>query len=115
LYPTRKPADFAEYKSRLLANLREPGRMAATRAMMDAPKADVEARRREVRARTLVVMGSKDPDFPDPAKEAADVAALLTGRFVMVEGAGHQAGHYPHAELTEVAGPVILDFLAQRQ
>lgn len=65
LYPTAKPADFAAYKARLLANLKEPGRMAATKAMIDAPKSDVGTRLSEVRARTLVVMGTRDPDFPD--------------------------------------------------
>ena len=110
LYPTAKPADFDSYRAKLLANLAEPARMAATKAMMSASKADVAARLAEVRARTLVVMGGKDPDFPDPAKEAATVAELLRGRFVMIDG----AGHYPHAEMPEATAPIILDFLASR-
>jgi pimeloyl-ACP methyl ester carboxylesterase len=108
LYPSAKPADFDAYKARLLANLAEPGRMAATKAMANAPKTDVAARLAEVRAPTLVVMGSKDPDFPDPAKEAALVATLLRGGSTMIEG----AGHYPHAEMPAKTTPVILDFLA---
>ncbi|MEJ0013792.1 MAG: alpha/beta hydrolase [Bauldia sp.] len=108
LYPTAKPADFDAYLAGLKANLAEPGRMAATRAMMNASKADVAGRLADVRARALVVMGSKDPDFPDAAAEAATVAKLVRGRVAMIEG----AGHYPHAEMPEVTAPAILDFLA---
>jgi pimeloyl-ACP methyl ester carboxylesterase len=83
--------------------------MAALQAMLRAPKSDVEARLGAVRAPTLVVMGTKDPDFPDPAAEAAIVAGLLHGAVAMVEG----VGHYPHAEAPEVAAPLILGFLAR--
>lgn len=108
LYPTTKPEDFDAYKAKLLANLAEPGRMAATRAMMNGSKADVAARLAAVKAPTLVVMGSKDPDFSDAAAEAATVARLMRGSFVMVD----RAGHYPHAEMPEVTSPLVLDFLA---
>lgn len=107
LYPTAKPADFGTYKAALLANLRQPGRMAAVKAMMNASKTDVEALLGEVRAPTLVVMGSRDPDFADPTAEAGTVAHLLNGSVAMVEG----AGHYPHAEMPDVAAPAILGFL----
>src|SRR5262249_40930923 len=93
---------------RLLSNLREPGRMAAVKAMMRATKADVEARLHDVQARTLVGMGSKDPDFADPVQEAADVTVLLRGTGVM----GDTAGHYPHVEMIELVGPRVGDFLA---
>ena len=75
----------------------EPGRMAALQAMLRASKDDVEARLGDIRAPTLVVMGSKDPDFDDPAAEAATIAGLLHGQVVMMEG----AGHYPHAEMPD--------------
>ncbi len=110
LYPTAKPADFDEYKRALAANLAEPGRMAALRAMMgrDGDKSDVEARLGEVRAPTLVVMGTKDPDFPDPAAEAKIIAGRLNGTVRIIEG----AGHYPHAEMPDETAPAIVDFLA---
>jgi pimeloyl-ACP methyl ester carboxylesterase len=111
LYPTAKPADFPAYKAALLANLKEPGRMAATKAMIAAPKADVGDRLVEVRARTLVVMGSKDPDFPDAATEAATVAKLLRGTVAMVPG----AGHYPHAEMPDITVPLVTAFLKGRK
>jgi pimeloyl-ACP methyl ester carboxylesterase len=81
--------------------------MAAVKAMMNAPKTDVEARLGEVRAPTLVVMGSRDPDFADPAAEAGTVARLLNSSVAMVEG----AGHYPHAEMPDIAAPAILGFV----
>ncbi len=108
LYPTAKPADFDAYLARLKANLAEPGRMAATRAMMNASKADVGGRLSEIRARTLVVMGSNDPDFADAAAEAATVARLVgDGRVAIIKG----AGHYPNAEMSDVKAPAILEFL----
>ena len=108
LFRSRKPADFEACKARLLANLCEPGRMQALRAMLAAPKRDVEVRLAEVRARTLVVMGAADPDFPEPEQEAADVARLLRGRMVMIPG----AGHYPHTERPEITVGEILTFLS---
>lgn len=107
LYPTAPPADLDAYRAALRANLREPGRFAAFREMMRASKADCEARIPQVRAPVLVVMGTKDPDFPDPAAEARLVAERLRGVVVLVEG----AGHYPQAEMPAVTGPAILDFL----
>lgn len=109
LYPTQKPADFADYKARLVASLREPGRMAALQAMMRTGREDVEPRLGAIRAPTLVVMGSRDPDFDDPAAEAATMAGLVHGKVAMIDG----AGHYPHAEMPEVTAPAILAFLAE--
>ena len=59
------------------------------------------------RAPALVMMGTKDPDFPDPAAEARLVAGRLRGQVEMIDG----AGHYPHAEVPDVAAPLILDFI----
>jgi pimeloyl-ACP methyl ester carboxylesterase len=107
LYPAAKPADFGQYRARLVANLKEPGRLAAVQAMLRASKADVEARLSDVRAPTLVLMGSKDPDFTDPAAEANTVARLLRGQAAMVGG----AGHYPHAEMPDPTAEIVLSFL----
>ena len=107
LYPSRKPDDFKDYGARLVASLREPGRLAALQAMLRSSKADVEPRLAEVRAPALVVMGTKDPDFPDPAAEARLVAERLRGEVALIDG----VGHYPHAEVPDVAAPLILDFL----
>jgi pimeloyl-ACP methyl ester carboxylesterase len=107
LYPTAKPADFGAYKTALVDTLRQPDRMRATKAMIRAAKSDVESRLAEVRAPTLVVMGTKDPDFADPVAEAQTVARLLRGSTEIVEG----AGHYPHAEMPDAVAPAIIGFL----
>ena len=107
LYPSSKPSDFDAYKTALIANLKEPGRMAALRATARTDRSDVEPRLASVHAPTLVVMGARDPDFDDPAGEAETIAKLLRGRTEMIE----DAGHYPHAEMPEATAPVILDFL----
>jgi pimeloyl-ACP methyl ester carboxylesterase len=107
LYPGRKPTDLDDHRARIRASLRRPGRWAAFRATTRTSHAPVEARLGEVTARTLVVMGDRDPDFPDPAAEAALVAGRLRGGTVLVPG----AGHYPQAEYPEIVNPAILGFL----
>ncbi|MCW5831642.1 MAG: alpha/beta hydrolase [Labilithrix sp.] len=106
LYPTRRPDDLDAYVAHLKRSVGEPGRMAALRAMMRASKAECEARIDEVRAPSLVVMGTRDPDFKDPAAEASLVAERLRGTTLLVEG----AGHYPHAEMPEIVGPRVVAF-----
>jgi len=107
LYPTSPPDDLAEYRSALEDNLREPGRFDSLKAMIAAPKADCEARIPDVRARALVVMGSRDPDFKDPKAEATLLAERLSGELEMIE----DAGHYPHAEMPEQTARVIVEHL----
>jgi pimeloyl-ACP methyl ester carboxylesterase len=107
LYPTRRPADFAQYVAALRANLSEPGRLEALRQMIYASKAAAEARLPQVSTPTLVLMGSKDPDFKHPEAEAQWVADRLGGSYTMCQ----DAGHYPHAEMPEVTGPLVLTFL----
>ena len=52
-------------------------------------------------------MGSRDPDFKQPETEAAWVAHSLRGGCEMIK----DAGHYPHAEMPGVTGPLIVSFL----
>jgi pimeloyl-ACP methyl ester carboxylesterase len=94
-FPTRLPDDFAAEEARRDANLAEPGRFAAFRRMAD------------VSAPVLVLMGTRDPDFPDPAKEAQHVAELLHGTAVMIDG----AGHYPQTEMPDLVAAHLLPFL----
>jgi pimeloyl-ACP methyl ester carboxylesterase len=114
LYPTQKPADFAQYCGKLRANLAEPGRIEALLRMLLASKAASEERLPRVAAPALVIMGSKDPDFKgpvfkDPETEAQWVAKNLNGTAKMV----NDAGHYPHAEMPEITGPAIVEFLQE--
>ncbi len=51
----------------------------------------------EVRAPALTLMGELDPDFRDPAAEAAWIAGALGAETVMVP----EAGHYPQSQQPE--------------
>lgn len=108
LFPSRKPPDFDAYKARLRENLAEPGRFAALRSMMlGASRRGIEQRLARVTQPTLVVMGTKDRDFKDPAAEAQLVANRAGGEVQMVEG----AGHYPHVEFPEPTARTVVDFV----
>jgi pimeloyl-ACP methyl ester carboxylesterase len=109
LYPTSPPADLDQYRHALRDNLKQPGRMEALQAMLDASKAPCEARIPKVKAPVLVIMGSKDPDFGDPSAEANLVATRLHGNLVMIDG----AGHYPHVEMPNEVEPAIIKFLGE--
>jgi pimeloyl-ACP methyl ester carboxylesterase len=52
-------------------------------------------------------MGEKDPDFPDPAAEAAWIAETLRGEAVMVA----DAGHYPQSQRPDITTDAVLHFL----
>ena len=104
LYPTRKPADFAAYSAALQTNLKERGRMEALHHMLSASKRSSEERLPRVTAPVTVLMGSKDRDFKNPEGEAQWVANNLHGTYTMIKG----AGHYPHAEMPEITGPIVL-------
>jgi pimeloyl-ACP methyl ester carboxylesterase len=107
LFPTRKPADFATYRKTLGDNLRESGRMEALKSMISLPKTDTEAMLTKTGLPVLVVMGTKDADFPDPSAEAQWAVGRLGGKLLIVQG----AGHYPHTEMPEQVGPVVVSFL----
>jgi pimeloyl-ACP methyl ester carboxylesterase len=107
LFKTRKPPDHAAARATLSRQMAEPGRMAALRAMFAADVSVCEARTSSVRAPALVVMGAKDPDFPDPAAEARLIASRLDGTVVMIP----DAGHYPQAEYPSETAAAILAFL----
>lgn len=107
LFPTRKPADFPSYRKALGDNLREPGRMHALKAMLSRSKSDTEAMLRKTDLPVLVVMGTKDADFPDPAAEAQWAVDQVGAELLIVQG----AGHYPHSEMPEQVGPVVVSFL----
>jgi pimeloyl-ACP methyl ester carboxylesterase len=108
LYPTRQPAGFETYKAALRRNLSEPGRLAALRGQIFAPKTESASRLGRVRVPSLVVFGTRDPDFADPAAEARWIAEQVGGDVRMIEG----AGHYPHAEMPAETLSLILPFLS---
>lgn len=109
LFKTTKPADFALARKALRANLAQSGRMSALRRAFASPQEPGAEAGPRVTCPVLVIMGSKDPDFADPAGEAAAVAGLVAdGRVAMIEG----AGHYPSTEFPQATADVLLPFLA---
>src|ERR1700722_17720053 len=111
LYKSAPPADLDAYRTALVANLKQPGRIEATKALIFASQAPCEERIPKVHAPVLVVRGTRDPDFDDPAVEADWVATHLHGKKLMVDG----AGHYPHVEYPDIVGGAIVGFMRGTQ
>jgi pimeloyl-ACP methyl ester carboxylesterase len=109
LFPLRKPADHESYRANLAANLHQPGRMDALKTMVGLSKSDTAQILGQVRQPKLVIMGSRDKDFPDPATEAQSLAQQTGAELFLVEN----AGHYPQAETPELIAPRILKFLSE--
>jgi pimeloyl-ACP methyl ester carboxylesterase len=110
-YPT-KPADYDDYMTTLRAKLREPGRMAEFLKTLKSTPADAEAQLPNVRCPALIVMGTADPDFPDPKAEGEAIVAALRpglGTLRTVEG----AGHYIQAERPNELAALTTSFLAE--
>lgn len=111
LYPTRKPADFTDYVSRLTKNMAEPGRFSAATALGHSSRQPSAERLQNVKAPTLVIMGTRDPDFADPVAEGTFIAEQTGGNLELVEG----AGHYPQTEMPEKVAPIIIEFLKRSE
>ncbi len=109
LYAGRTPEDHEQYLRRVVASLRRPGYARAFSQTARVSHAPAEARLEQVRAPSLVVMGTLDPDFPDPQAEAEWVASSLGGRAVMVP----DAGHYPHSQQPDDVAAIIRQFLIE--
>ncbi|WP_125776555.1 alpha/beta fold hydrolase [Antribacter gilvus] len=113
LFKAGTPADHADDTARLLAQLREPGRLHAVGAVLDPTSvwwADGPAA--EVACPVLVVMGTLDPDFPDaPAEARAAVGSFTatTAELLLVD----EAGHYPFLEIPDRVNPAIARFAAE--
>ncbi|WP_433238586.1 alpha/beta fold hydrolase [Streptosporangium sp. CA-135522] len=108
-HPTAGPADLGPYRTALVTTLREPGRRQAMAAMLLGATPEGERWAPSVDCPALVVIGTKDPDFPHPEEEAALQARMLTCEVQMIEG----AGHYPHSEFPERTAEALLPFLKQ--
>lgn len=107
LFPCGRPADDAAYRKDMVARLR--GRMAAVRGVVEPVEPHWTARAPEVRQPVLVLMGTKDPDFPDPAAEArAARRHFATAEARMIA----DSGHYPHADQPDATAADLVEFLA---
>ena len=83
--------------------------MQALLTMLSLSKSDTAAILDEISVPSLVVMGTKDPDFPDPIEEAQSLSSRLNAEIMIVEG----AGHYPHVEMADNVGQRIIAFVRQ--
>jgi pimeloyl-ACP methyl ester carboxylesterase len=110
LYAGERPTDFEAHRAEVVASLRRPGYAKAFSLTTHTNHDAAEARLREVNAPALVVMGEKDPDFPDPKAEAEWVAGTLHGEALMVP----DAGHYPHSQRPDITTDAVLQFLKTR-
>jgi pimeloyl-ACP methyl ester carboxylesterase len=107
LYPGPKPADHNQYVAALSRNLAEPGRFRAFREQVRDSHAESGSRLGRLRRPALIVMGTADPDFPNPEQEARTLGSILKGEVLLVEG----SGHYPQADNPEKVAPAIIDFV----
>ncbi|WP_433530034.1 alpha/beta fold hydrolase [Micromonospora sp. CA-263727] len=109
LFPVRRPADDAAYRRAMVTALRRPGRMAPVRGVIVPVEPHWTARAPQVGQPVLVLMGTKDPDFADPAGEARAARRL----FPVAEARMlTDSGHYPHADRPEAMAAELTDFLA---
>lgn len=111
LFVDSKPEDYEQYRGLLHRNLSEAGRFDALKGMLNRSDAEVQARLERVQAPSLVIMGSRDPDYGDPQEEAEWVATRLRGQVAMIEG----AGHYPQAEMPAETARILLQFFEAHQ
>lgn len=110
-YPI-KPADYDTYMADLADRLAEPGRFAEFLKTGKSTPADAGAQLPNLTRPALIVMGTEDPDFPDPKAEGEAVVALMPaglGTVAVAEG----AGHYPQAETPDRIAELAIAFLAE--
>lgn len=107
-YKTNPPSDLANEIGKMTTMLADPSRRRAVRETLTADRDGVSEKMDAISTPTLVIFGSLDDHFTDPAAEAAGVAAQLRGEHVVVGG----AGHYPHVEYPGAVSEAILAFLS---
>ena len=64
-----------------------------------------------VKAPTLIIMGTKDPDSPDPIAEEKYLAQQAEGTLELMKG----TGHYPQTEMPDKTAHLVIDFLKQSE
>lgn len=107
LYAGTRGPDFAEHRAAIMKAMAAPGHTEAFSRTTRTSHEPAEAALPDVHTPTLVVMGDRDPDFPDPRAEARWVADALGGEVLIVP----ETGHYPQSQRPEVVGPAVVDFV----
>ncbi|NMM91669.1 alpha/beta hydrolase [Rhodococcus sp. SRB_17] len=107
LYAGARPTDFAHYRDTVIAAMKRPGYARAFSLTTRADHSRAGESLAAVTSHTLVVMGDKDPDFPDPRGEADWISRTVDGTTVIIE----DAGHYPQSQQSERTSAAIIEFL----
>jgi pimeloyl-ACP methyl ester carboxylesterase len=104
LFPGALPADFAEQREAMGRSLARHWRsfQRTTRTTHEP----AERRLGAVTAPVLVVMGSADRDWKDPAAEADWIKDRLAAEVLLVDG----SGHYPMVDAPQLVGPAVVGF-----
>jgi pimeloyl-ACP methyl ester carboxylesterase len=109
--PGEKPHGYDEHLGRVRDNLRAPGHWKAFSRTTRTSHAAAAARIGDVQAPAVVVMGTDDIDWKDPAAEAAWIGGQLDAEVVMVPG----VGHYPQAQAPELTAAAVIRIVGASQ
>lgn len=106
--PGEKPADYADHLERLRDNLRQPGHWKAFVQTTRTSHSPAKKSLGDVSAPTVILMGTDDVDWPDPAVEAAWIADRMNADVVMLPG----VGHYPQVQAPDATAAAVLKLIA---
>jgi pimeloyl-ACP methyl ester carboxylesterase len=106
-YKASAPDDLDIELAAMRRMLSRPEGRRAVRETLVAGREGVAQRMDSFDLPALVVFGSADDHFTDPADEARRLGETLGAPVLMVEG----AGHYPHVEQPETVAGAVVDFL----
>jgi pimeloyl-ACP methyl ester carboxylesterase len=101
--PGPRPAGYDEHTAAVRANLSRPGHWKAFVRTTRTSHALAEAALHDVQASAVVVMGTDDVDWKDPAAEAAWIGERLGAEVVMAPG----VGHYPQAQAPQLVADAV--------
>lgn len=101
--PGEKPTGYDEHRAAVAASLRRAGHWKAFARTARTSHAPAQARLGDVRAPAVVVMGTDDVDWKDPAAEAAWVGERLGASVLMAPG----VGHYPQAQAPRLVADAV--------
>ncbi len=105
----RTPARLADHQAAIRASLAEPGRLRSFRDLtLQLDHRVVEPRVAQVQAPALAIFGALDPDYADPAAEAAWAQESLGATTLVLP----EMGHYPQLQAPEEVVAATLAFLA---
>jgi len=109
--PGQRPEGYDEHAAAVAENLRRPGHWKAFVRTTHTTHAPAEARLDDVKAPAVVVMGTDDVDWKDPAAEAAWVGGRLGAEVVMAPG----VGHYPQAQAPALVTDALVRLAGSRR